>query len=139
MIDAAGYDSQGCFKRFALRSRSDKYYPSALARYKTEFTIRYARPSGNPVEWNKLFEMELPVKLTYGWCENGCIGDYVILDVPVLQLLHQQGHLERWVEYKRRNMNGRASTLVPISIPTLMRLPDAEGLIVYHSDNHPAI
>ena len=144
-IDAVGYDNVGNQKLFALRVRDEgSYSDSRLARYKREFTIRYARPSGEPVEWQKLFEMNLdllPDYFCYGWRKKSTnlIEDYVVLDVPTLQLLYKEGKLSRYEANKRVNVNSRMSTLVFIPLPELLKMQSADNLIVYHSDNHPAL
>lgn len=141
-VDATGYDVEGRFMRFALRSRNATYPPDELAQYKREFTIRYARPTGTPVEWQKLFERDLsilPDYMAYGWVDEDSIGDYVILNIPILQLLHNMGYLDKYLTNRRRNIDAGQSTLVPISIPELIESSGYEGLIVYHSDNHPAL
>lgn len=143
-IDATGYHSSILNEvKFALRSRDPKgYSTSQLTRYKREFTIRYARPSGVPVEWNKFFEIDLPRTpnyMAYGWLDSGRIGDYVILDISILRLMYNIGHLEPYRVNQVQNMNSHRSILVFISIPELLQLPESDGLILYHSDNHPAI
>lgn len=143
-IDAVGYNAQGEQKLFALRSRDvGRYTPAQLARFKCEFTIRYARPTGEPVEWQKLFEMDLPLLpdyFVYGWCnqDRTAINDYVILDVPTLQQLYRDGHLDRYLGNMRVNTDSRRSTLVFLSISELVQLPGGSQLVVYHSENHPA-
>lgn len=77
--------------------------------------------------------------MAYGWVDEGSIGDYVILNIPILQLLHQLGYLCKYITNSRRNIDARQSILVPISIPELIEVSSYEGLIVYHSDNHPAL
>ena len=149
VIDVIGYDPQGNLTHFALRSRSElrnkkPIDPATLAKWKLEFTIRYARPTGNPVEWNKLFEMDVPLLPNYkgyGWCnqDTGAIHEYVILDVPVLQQLYREGHLNNYLLNKMRNVDSRESEFIPIPIRNLTSLPSSDGLIVYHSENHPAL
>ena len=127
VIDMIGYDPQGNLTHFALRSRSEirngKPIPQGtLAKWKLQFTIRYARPTGNPVEWNKLFEMDvpsLPNYKAYGWRDKytGSIVDYVILDVPTLQKLHSKGHLDSYLDDKMRNVDSLESDFIPIPIP----------------------
>ena len=144
-IDAVGYDVQGEQKLFALRSRDvGRYTAYQLTQYKREFTIRYARPSGEPVEWQKLFELELPLVpdyFVYGWCNSNrtAIDDYVILDIPTLQQLYQEGHLQRYLANKRDNIDSLRSTLVFLSISELVRLPSGIQLVAFHSENHPAL
>ena len=97
--DMAGYDAQRNPKLFALRCRDGSAYTTkALAKYKRQFTIRYDRPSGTPSEWQKLFEMQLPRYpdyFVYGWCNEELtkITDYVVLDVPILQILYKEANL----------------------------------------------
>lgn len=145
-IDAVGNDVLGEQKLFALRTRDEGRYPDyrTLARYKCQFTIRYARPTGVAVEWQKLFEMDLALKpdyFCYGWCPKNAdhLSDYLVLDVSVLQNFHQQGKLSRYETNNRiRNrINGEPSTLVWIPIPEL--LAENANLIVHHSDNHPVL
>lgn len=144
-IDAVGYNAQGEQKLFALRVRETRNYTyTQLARYKREFTIRYSRPSGVPVEWQKLFEIDMPLLpdyFVYGWCntDNTVVDDYVILDVPVLQQLYRQRHLDRYTGNIRTNVDRRRSQLVFIPIPNLIRLPGGNRLVAYHSENHPAL
>ena len=143
-IDTTGLDSEGTVKRFALRTRHERYSQRQLAKYKREFTIRYARPSGSPVEWQKLFEMDLdllPDYFCYGWWNKttNLISDYVILDVPTLQELFRQGYLERYRQNRKQNVNSHRSTLVFIRISELINLPSGNTLIAYHSENHPAL
>lgn len=145
VIDATGIDSQGNQKHFALRSRSeDTYKPHKVASYNKEFTIRYARPSGIAVEWKKLFDSDLPLLpdyFAYGWRTRGTsvLGNYIILDIPTLQVLYQQKHLDKYLSRKLRNVDYRQSEFIPIPIRDLIRLPSATNLIAYHSDNHPAL
>ena len=145
-IDALGYNYLMQVKLFALRIRDENEYSAyRLAQYKTEFTIRYAGRSREPVEWPKLFEMDLeilPDYFCYGWHKGGTeyITDYVILDVPTLQQLHKEGHLTYYEENKKIiNTRGTRTTGVVISLPELLRLPSGNNLIVYHSENHPAL
>ena len=145
-IDAVGHNNLRQPKRFALRTRESQYSGYNLERYKREFTIRYTgQTPGEPVEWQKLFEMDLdalPDYFCYGWWIKGTdhINDYVILDVPTLQQLHKEGHL---TEYEEKNIivntRGTRTEARYIPLPELLRLPSATGLIVYHSDNHPAL
>ena len=58
-IDAVGYNNLRQQKRFALRTRESQYSVDRLAEYKREFTIRYKGATDEPVEWQKLFEMDL--------------------------------------------------------------------------------
>ena len=150
VIDMIGYDPQGNLTHFALRSRSERkqdgepHASRTLAKWKLQFTIRYDRRTGNPVEWNKLFEMDVPLLpnyKAYGWRDKytGSIEDYVILDVPTLQKLHSEEHLDSYLADKMRNVDWRASDFIPIPIPELLELPSADGLIAYHSENHPAL
>jgi hypothetical protein len=144
-IDAEGYDAQGEPKSFALRSRDvGRYRPAQLAEYKQQFTIRYARPRTEEVEWQKLFEMGLevvPNYFVYGWCNRArtAIDDYVIMDVHILRQLYDQGYLERFYLNTKVNTDWRKSTLLYIPIPELLSLPGTSELIVYHSENHPAL
>ena len=144
-IDAVGHNNLMQPKRFALRTRESQYSAYSLARYKREFTIRYEGASDEPVEWQKLFEMDLdtlPDYFCYGWWIKGTnyITDYVILDVPTLQQLHKLGHLTRYKENNKIvNTRGTRTTLVVISLSELLRLPSSNSLIVYHSNNHPAL
>ena len=144
-IDAIGNNNLMQPKRFAIRTRESQYSVNRLAEYKREFTIRYKGTSGEPVEWQKLFEMDLdilPDYFCYGWWKKGTnyITDYVILDVPTLQQLHKEGHLTYYEENKKIvNTRGTKTTGVAISLPELLRLPSSNNLVVYHSDNHPAL
>lgn len=144
-IDAVGFDEYGAQKSFALRSRTiGRYTESALAQYKREFTIRYSRPSGVPVEWQKLFEMDMVVRpdyFCYGWCNrnNTAMDDYIVLDISVLRALYDAGHLNRYVANLRTNVDRLRSTLVFISIPELITLPGGRNVVVYHSENHPGL
>ena len=146
-IDAVGQNLQGDQKLFALRTRTiGTYTDRALAQYKREFTIRYSRPSGVPVEWQKLFEMDMPVipdLFAYGWCNrnNSAIDDYLILDVQVLKQLHSEGHLETYTspEKLRTNRNTLKSKLAIIPVSDLTALSSGSNLIIYHSENHPAL
>lgn len=144
-IDAVG-SVRGEQKLFALRTRDEGRYrdPNTLARYKRQFTIRYKRPSGVPVEWQKLFEMDLALKpdyFCYGWTKRGTrtLQDYLMLDVRALRNLHQQGKLRRYEKNNRiqNKMNGEPSTLIWIPVPELFA--EDANLIAYHSDNHPAL
>ena len=153
VIDVIGYDPQGNLTHFATRSRSElkkknnkmvPIHPATLAKWKLQFTIRYARPTGNPVEWNKLFEMDVPLLpnyKAYGWRnkDTGVIHEYIILDVPTLQQLYREGHLNCYLDDKMRNVDWRESEFIPIPIRDLTILPNTDGLIVYHSENHPAL
>lgn len=140
-IDASGIDSDGIEKYFALRIRDEgSYSGQRLQQYKQEFTIRYSRPTGVPVEWQKLFELYLqvfPDFFCYGWFNREHITDYVVLDVRVLKYFHQQGYLQQYETNRRRNINGLRSELVFIPLRELLQLPYADRLIVYHSENHP--
>ena len=144
-IDAGGYDAQGEPKSFALRSRAiENYRPAQLAEYKQQFTIRYARPHTEEVEWQKLFEMGLevvPDYFAYGWCNGSrtAIDDYVIIDVRILRWLYEQGCLERYRSNTKQNIDSRRSTLLYIPIPELLAFPGTDGLIAFHSKNHPAL
>jgi hypothetical protein len=148
VIDAMGYDAQWNYKYFALRTRSEfnrkgePIHPATLAKWKLQFTMRYARPTGNPVEWNKLFEKDLtllPDYFVYGWRNQvtGNIHEYIILNVPTLQQLYRAENLNRFRGNQRINTDSRGSTLVYIPIPELLSLPGTSELIVYHSENHP--
>ena len=144
-IDAVGYNYLREEKLFALRTRESQYSDNNLAKYKREFSIRYKGSTDEPVEWRKLFEMDLdtlPDYFCYGWWIKGAnhITDYVILDVPTLQQLHKDGHLTYYEKYKQiPNRRGTRTIGVYISLSELLRLPSANGLIVHHSDNHPAL
>lgn len=143
-IDAIGWDLtiHDEAKLALLHRYQNHYLTSQLTRYKREFSIRYARPSGVPVEWNKFFEMDLPRipdYMAYGWVDSIRIGDYVIFDMSVLKLLYDLGHLDKYRENQIQNMNSRQSIMVTISIPELLKLPESNGLIFDHSDNHPGI
>ena len=144
-IDAVGYNHLTEEKLFALRTRESQYSDYNLAKYKREFSIRYKGSTGEPVEWQKLFEMDLdtlPDYFCYGWWTKGTeyITDYVILDVPTLQQLHKEGHLAYSEENKQiRNRRGTLTIGVYISLPDLLRLPSGNNLIVHHSKNHPAL
>ena len=84
----------------------------------------------------------LPDYFCYGWYikRTKHITDYVILDVPTLQQLHREGHLTYYEENKKiANTRGTRTVGVYISLPELLRLPSGNNLIVYHSDNHPAL
>lgn len=144
-IDAEGYNAQGEPKSFALRSRDIKRYrPAQLAEYKQQFTIRYARPHTEEVEWQKLFEMGLdvvPDYFVYGWCNRPrtAIDDYIIMDVHVMRQLYNDGYLDRFTSNTKMNTDWRRSTLLYIPIPELLAFPGTDELIVYHSENHPAL
>ena len=145
-IDVVGCNNLGQQKRFAIRIREENQYSAHnLARYKREFSIRYEGSTTEPVEWQKLFEMDLdilPDYFCYGWYikRTKNITDYVILDVPTLQQLHKDGHLTYYEENKKiANTRGTRTVGVYLSLPELLRLPSASDLIVYHSDNHPAL
>ena len=144
-IDAVGHNNLMQPKRFALRTRESQYSVDRLAEYKREFTIRYKGATDEPVEWQKLFEMDLdtlPDYFCYGWWIKGTnhITDYVILDVPILQQLHKDGHLTRYEENNKiHNTRGTRTTMVVISLSQLLGLPSSDNLIVYHSHNHPAL
>ena len=145
-IDAVGYNNLMQQKRFALRIRDESEYTvDQLGRFKREFSIRYEGSTDEPVEWQKLFEMDLdilPDYFCYGWWIKGTnhITDYVILDVPTLQQLHKDGHLTYYEKYKKIvNTRGTKTIGVYISLSELLRLPGSSNLIVYHSDNHPAL
>lgn len=138
-IDAIGHNLFLGDVNCALRSRDEGRQPS---QYKKEFTIRYRRPSGVSVEWQKFFEKDLPRRpdfFVYGWTQGKSIGDYVILGVSVLRDLYNAGHLNKYIERIKQNTNGLASEFVPIPISELISLPEALGLIAFHSDNHPAL
>ena len=146
-IDVVGYNNLMQQKRFALRIRDEREYTVAqLERFKREFSIRYAgeKPS-EPVEWQKLFEMDLdllPDYFCYGWYikRTKHITDYVILDVPTLQQLHKDGHLTYYEKSKQiPNTRGTKTIGVYISLSELLKLPGGNNLIVYHSENHPAL
>ena len=97
---------------------------------------------GVSVEWQKFFEKDLPRRpdfFVYGWTQGKSIGDYVILGVSVLRDLYNAGHLNKYIERIKQNTNGLASEFVPIPISELISLPEALGLIAFHSDNHPAL
>ena len=140
-IDASGIDADGVEKHFALRIRDEgSYWGQRLQQFKQEFTIRYSRPTGVPVEWQKLFELDLqvfPDFFCYGWFNREHITDYVVLDVRILKYFDREGHLQRYEVNRRRNTNGLRSELVFIPLRDLLRLPYADKLIVYHSENHP--
>ena len=143
-IDAIGWDlTIHDEAKLALRHcYQNRYLSSQIARYKREFTIPYTRPSGVPLEWNKFFEMNFPRTpdyMAYGWVDSVRIGDYVIFDMLVLKLLYDLGHLDKYRENQVQNMNSRQSIMVTISIPELLKLPESDGLIFYHSENHPAL
>lgn len=144
VIDASVTDRQGHVRRLALRSRSGTYAPDILARYKREFTIRRSRPSGNPVEWDKLFrsgaEQLKPDLFCYGWrnFDTGHLDDYVILSVPVLCELEREGHLSR-LGLSARNVDALRSEFVVISLADLLRVQGSEGLVVHHSPDHPGV
>lgn len=144
-IDAVGFDEQDRHRLFALRSRTvERYTDQALAQYKREFTIRYSRPSGVPVEWQKLFEMEMPLTpdyFCYGWCnrDNSAIDDYVILDVSVLKQLYDKGHLDRYATNLRTNIDRLKSKLAIIPISNLIALPSGRNVVAYHSEDHPGL
>ena len=145
-IDAVGYNNRMQQKRFALRIRDEsEYRVDQLGRFKREFSIRYKGSTDEPVEWQKLFEMDLdilPDYFCYGWYikQTKHITDYVILDIPTLQQLHKEGHLTRYEEKNKiPNTRGTRTVGVYLSLPELLRLPSAKNLIVYHSDNHPAL
>ena len=142
-IDAVGRDHEQKIKHFALRSRSPSYYTATAMRiYKQEFTIRYSRPSGQPTEWQKLFEMDLDVKpnlFCYGWLDkaHSKLEDYFILNIEVLRQLYDKGHLDRYREMRIKNTDERGSISVIVSLRDLCKLDDAEGLIVHISKGHP--
>ena len=145
-IDAVGYNHLRQEKLFALRIRDEtEYTVNQLAIFKREFSIRYEGSTDEPVEWQKLFEMDLdilPDYFCYGWYikRTKHITDYVILDVPTLQQLHKDGHLARYEEKNKiPNTRGTRTVGVYLSLPELLRLPSSNGLIVHHSDNHPAL
>ena len=145
-VDVVGYNNLVQQKRFAIRIREENQYSvHNLARYKREFSIRYEGSTPEPVEWQKLFEMDLdplPDYFCYGWYikQKKQITDYVILDVPTLQQLHREEHLTYYEENKKiLNTRGTRTVGVYISLPDLLRLPSGNNLIVYHSDNHPAL
>ena len=145
-IDAVGYNNLMQQKRFAIRIREENQYSvHNLARYKREFSIRYEGSTDEPVEWQKLFEMDLdplPDYFCYGWYikRTKHITDYVILDIPTLQQLHKEGHLTYYERYKQiANTRGTRTVGVYISLPELLKLPSGRNLIVYHSENHPAL
>lgn len=144
-IDAVGFDSEYQRRFFALRSRTiGRYTDRALAQYKREFTIRYSRPSGIPVEWQKLFEMDIPViphYFCYGWCnrDNTAIEDYVILDISILKQLYDEGHLDRYTTNLRTNIDHLQSKLAIIPIQNLVNLPSGKNVVAYHSEDHPGV
>ena len=145
-IDAVGYNNQMQQKRFALRIRDEREYTvDQLERFKREFSIRYKGSTDEPVEWQKLFEMDLdilPDYFCYGWYikRTKHITDYMILDVPTLQQLHKDGHLTYYEKYKKiPNTRGTRTTGVYISLSELLKLPSSSNLIAHHSDNHPAL
>ena len=140
-IDASGVDTDGMGKYFALRIRDEgSYSERRLEQYKREFTIRYSRPTGVPVEWQKLFELNLdpfPDYFCYSWFNRDRITDYVVLDIRILKYFHREGYLQQYEINRRRNINGLKSELVFIPLNELLKLPYADRLIVYHSENHP--
>ena len=142
-IDAIGHNHLMEQKRFAIRIRESQYSAHRLAEYKREFSIRYKGSTDEPVEWQKLFEMDLdilPDYFCYGWYikRTKQITDYVILDVPTLQQLHKGGHLTYYeINKKIANVRGTKTVGVYISLPELLKLPGSNNLIVYHSENHP--
>lgn len=144
-IDAIAYDSEGNQRLFALRSRVPGNYSAArLAEYKRQFTIRYSRPSGVPVEWQKLFELEMPVVpdyFAYGWCNanNSAIQDYVILNIPTLQTLYREGYLNDYLGNIRTNIDARRSKFVYLPIYDLIQVAENRQLITYHSEGHPGL
>ena len=144
-IDAVGFNKQHQRRLFALRSRTiEKYTDRALAQYKREFTIRYSRPSSVPVEWQKLFEMDMPITphyFCYGWCNRGSsvIEDYVILDISILKQLYSEGHLDRYTTNLRTNIDRLQSKLAIIPIQNLIDLPSGKNVVAFHSENHPGI
>ena len=145
-IDAVGYNNLMQQKRFALRIRDEtEYTVDQLKIFKREFSIRYKGSTDEPVEWQKLFEMDLdilPDYFCYGWYikRTKRITDYVILDVPTLQQLHKEEHLTYYEKNKQiPNRRGTPTIGVYISLPELLRLPGGNNLIVHHSENHPAL
>lgn len=145
-IDAVGYNNLMEQKRFALRIRDEREYTvNQLERFKREFSIRYKGSTDEPVEWQKLFEMDLdilPDYFCYGWYikQTKHITDYVILDIPTLQQLHKDGRLARYEENSKiPNTRGTRTIGVYISLTDLLRLPSGNNLIVYNSENHPAL
>ena len=136
VMDAIGHQATTGDVNFALRSRNDK----GILQYKKEFTIGYRRPSGQPVEWQKLFEKNLPKSpdyFAYGWVQDDSIKDYVILAVSVLKQLYNAGYLTPYADKFKQSTN--EFVFIPISIPELLDLPEAIGLIAFHSENHPAL
>ena len=139
-----GYE-KGLKKRILIRSRLQNYPPLKLTKYKKEITIPYSHTSSTnePLEWNKLFKTDSPVQLdytVYSWCDkNGHIQDYLIINITVLQFLHKQGHLTQYITEYAANTNAQSSPFIPIYIPDLIKLPDAKGLVAFHSPNHPAM
>ncbi|RKU32240.1 hypothetical protein C6499_03530 [Candidatus Poribacteria bacterium] len=140
-MDACGVDPDDVVKYFALRIRDEgSYSPYRLRQFKQEFTIRYSDPSDVPVEWQKLFEPNrrlFPDFFCYGWFNREHITDYVVLDVRILRYFHQQGYLQQYKANRRRNINSLRSEFVFIPLRDLLQFPDADRLIVYHSENHP--
>lgn len=144
VIDALADDPQGQVCRLALRSRSGTYDANRLAQYKRQFTIRRSRPSGEEVEWDKLFHRpDLPLKpdlFCYGWRNDrtGTLDDYLVLRVPALQALERNRHLSR-LGRSFRNVDDLTSELFAIPLAALLRLDGGSDLVAYHSPNHPGI
>ncbi len=149
-IDAWGIDEKtGRNKYFALRLRDEtSYREPALTKYKREFTIRYARPSGVPVEWQKIFQASLnvatPDYFCYGWVDaNGRITDYIIINIEMLRHYERHGHLKKYENNRRRNSDPRRSELVFLSLSELMALDKEHGfmdkLFFGYSENHPML
>ena len=150
-IDAFAVSPDGVEKAFALRSRATRWYvrnrPQNLVTWKTQFTIRYARPSGVRTEWNKLFDShptngeELPDYMCYGWQhhEQLELHEWLILSVPVLQDLFKAGILHQCIADIRRNTDERQADLAAISLPCLLAYAESQGLVVRASDDHPGI
>lgn len=148
-IDAFAVSTDGVEMAFTLRSRNSRRYeqsrPQDLAEWKTQFTIRYSRPSGVRVEWQKLFDPdgeELPDYMCYGWQHPAQLQlrEWVILSVPVLQNLFNAGILPDCIVEIRRNRDSRRSDLAALSLPhCLSHSEESEGLVVWASPDHPGI
>ena len=140
--NVVGCDSRLGEVSFELMTRYERYGEEQLAQYKNEFTVRYSIPSDMLAEMKTFLHQdrtEYPNFYCYGWVRNNSIVDYVIFDTTVLRKLYAAGHLNGFISEKKENTKGTLSSFIPIPISSLIKFPQSQGLIAYHSGNHPAL
>ena len=131
VVDATGarVNNPGFRSGIALRLRDFKD-----RKFIDQVTIRSGLATGTKTEWDKLFgkvRSKSAHYMAYGFMdEEGGIGDYVVLWVSGMQLLHDEGRIETLGEVP--NTDG-ATWFTPIKLSSI------RDAVIYHSDDHPGM